>query len=90
MALVEARPHATLFRLTVSFDRFRPAAAGQLELPWSAPDARSRVVRLNAAVDALNGRYGRSLISYGQCSEPDGYVGAKIAYGRIPGLEDFH
>ena len=41
-ALVEARPHATLFRLTVSFDRFRPADAVQLTLPWHAPDDRTR------------------------------------------------
>ena len=53
------------------------------------PDDRSRVVRLTAAVDALNSRYGRTLIGYGQCGEPGGYVGAKIAYGRIPELEDF-
>ena len=89
VALVEARPQATLFRLTVSFDRFRPADAVQLTLPWHAPDDRSRVVRLTAAVDALNSRYGRTLIGYGQCGEPGGYVGAKIAYGRIPELEDF-
>ena len=38
----------------------------------------------------LNSRYGRTLIGYGQCGEPGGYVGAKIAYGRIPELEDFH
>ena len=89
-ALIRARPQATLFRLTVSFDRFRPTDAVQLELPWHAPDGRSRVVRLTAAVDAINSRYGRTLIGYGQCGEPGGDVGAKIAYGRIPELEDFH
>ena len=61
----------------------------QLTLPWHAPDDRARVVRLTAAVDALNRRYGRTLIGYGQCGESGGYVGAKIAYGRIPDLEDF-
>ena len=89
-AFVEARPQTTLFRLTVSFDRFRPTEAVQLELPWRALDSRKRVVRLTAAVDALNGRYGRTLIGYGQCGDPGGYVGAKIAYGRIPALEDFY
>ena len=89
-APVRARPQATLFRLTVSFDRFRPADAVQLELPWHAPDSRKRVVRLTAAVDAINGRYGRTLIGYGQGGDPGGDVGAKIAYGRIPELEDFH
>ena len=88
-ALVEARPQATLVLLTVSFDRFRPTDAVQLELPWHARDGRSRVVRLTAAIDAINSRYGRTLIGYGQCGEPGGYVGAKIAYGRIPELEDF-
>ncbi len=39
-----------------------------------APDSRKRVVRLTAAVNALNGRYGRTLIGYGQCGEPGGYV----------------
>ena len=43
---------------------------------------------LNAAVDVLNGRCGRRLIGYGQCGDPGGYVGAKIAYGRIPAPED--
>ena len=47
------------------------------------------MVRLTAAIDAINSRYGRTLIGYGQCGEPGGYVGAKIAYGRIPELEDF-
>ena len=61
----------------------------QLGLPWRAPDARPRLVRLTAAINALNGRYGRTLIGYGQCGDPGGYVGAKIAYGRIPALEDF-
>ena len=73
----------------MSFDRFRTADTVQLELPWHAPDDRARVVRLTAAIDALNRRYGRTLIGYGQCGEPGGYVGAKIAYGRIPELEDF-
>ena len=61
----------------------------QLELRWRAPDPRSGVVRLTAAVDALNGRYGRTLIGYGRGGDPGGYVGAKIAYGRIPALKDF-
>ena len=74
-ALVRARPQATLFRLTVSFDRFRPAKAVQFELPWHAPDARPRVVRLTAAVDTLNSRYGRTLIGYGQCGELGGVRG---------------
>ena len=54
-----------MFRLTVSFDRFRPTDAVQLELPWRAPDSRQRVVRLKAAVNVLNSRYGRILTTVG-------------------------
>ena len=64
-----------MFRLTVSFDRFKPTDAVQLELPWRAPDSRQRVVRLKAAVNVLNSRYGRILMGYGQCGEPGGDVG---------------
>ena len=45
--------------------------------------------RLAAAVDSINGRYARTLVGYGGCAPPGGYAGAKIAYGRIPQLEDF-
>ena len=62
----------------------------QLELPWRGPDARPRVVRLTVVVDAINSRYRRPVIGYGQCGDRGGYVGAKIAYGSIPALEDFH
>ena len=46
-----------------------------------------------AAVDALNERYGRTVVGLGHCGESSGasagYAGAKIAYGRIPDPEDF-
>ena len=61
----------------------------QLELPFGEPDNRQRMAGLSAAVDAINGRYGRTVVGYGQCGAQDGYVGAKIAYGRIPEWEDF-
>ncbi len=88
-ALARARGRATLFRIAVSFDRFIPSDEGQLELPFENPDEKRRLARLNAAVDSINGRYARTLVGYGGCAPPGGYAGAKIAYGRIPRLEDF-
>ena len=88
-ALARARGRATLFRITVSFDRFIPSDEAQLELPFENPDEKRRLGRLNAAVDSINGRYARTLVGYGGCAPPGGYAGAKIAYGRIPRLEDF-
>ncbi len=88
-ALARARDRATLFRITVSFDRFIPSDEAQLELPFENPDERRRLARLNTAVDSINGRYARTLVGYGGCAPPGGYAGAKIACGRIPRLEDF-
>ena len=88
-ALAGARGRAALFRIAVSFDRFIPSDEAQLELSLGEPDDRGRLARLTAAVDSINGRYARTLVGYGGCAPPGGYAGAKIAYGRIPRLEDF-
>ena len=88
-ALAGARGRAALFRIAVSFDRLAPSDEGQFELPFENPDARRRLARLNDAVDSINARYARTLVGYGGCAPPGGYAGAKIAYGRIPRLEDF-
>ncbi len=66
-----------------------PAAGAQAELPFGEPDAGSVRARVSAAVDSINGRYARTVIGYGGCAPAGGYAGAKIAYGRIPALEDF-
>ena len=87
--LATARSRTTLFRITVSFDRFIPSDDVQLELPLEKPDDRRRLVRLSAAVDSINARYARTVVGYGGCAPPGGYAGAKIAYGRVPQLEDF-
>ena len=44
---------------------------------------------MSAAVDSINRHYRSTVIGFGNCVPPDGYTGAKIAYGRIPELEDF-
>ena len=88
-ALAAARSRAALFRVAVSFDRLVPSDEAQLELPLGEPDEGRRLMRLAAAVDSINGRYARTLVGYGGCAPPGGYAGAKIAYGRIPRLEDF-
>ena len=81
-----ARGRVTLFRLAVSFDRLSPARARQLDLFESGG---RRGAALSLAVDAVNRRYCRTVVDYGNCGSPGGYTGAKIAYGRIPEMEDF-
>ena len=85
--LTAARPQATLFRVAVSFDRLTRVSVVHPTLPFEGHPSRSAA--LSAALDALNGRAGRTVIGYGACGDPGSYVGAKIAYGRIPDLEDF-
>lgn len=54
----------------------------------SEVSARSR--NLNLAVDGLNQRFGQDTIRYGQLPPHHvPYTGAKIAFGRIPDMEDF-
>ena len=84
--LAAARGGATLFRLAVSIDRLSPASARQLEM-FDTRDRRGAALSL--AVDVINRRYCRTVVGYGNCGSPGGYTGAKIAYGRIPELEDF-
>ena len=45
---------------------------------------------MSVLMDALNTHYGRTCLSLGTHIEPSGgYAGGKIAFGRIPDMEDF-
>lgn len=62
-------------------DLFEGEAEGAVRRRWE---------RLSTLVDGLNARYGRSVVHLGPWVEPPGgYAGAKIAFSRIPDLEDF-
>lgn len=51
---------------------------------------RQRWERLTDAMDDLNARNGACVVSLGPRKEPPGgYAGAKIAFGRVPDLNDF-
>ncbi|MFN3313330.1 MAG: Y-family DNA polymerase [Hyphomonas sp.] len=51
---------------------------------------RRRWERITDAMDALNTRNGACVVSLGVRKEPPGgYAGAKIAFGRVPDLNDF-
>ena len=56
----------------------------------SAPDNKAGYENLSDIMDTLNKRYGGTKIYLGPRYEPPGgYAGAKIAFGRVPSLEDF-
>ena len=88
--LAHVRGRAALIRAGVYFDRVAPVGTTQLSFPFADPVRRREVGRaLSAAVDSINRRYRSTVIGFGNCAPPDDYTGAKIAYGRIPDLEDF-
>lgn len=65
----------------VSADLFEQADAQSARLQWE---------RTTDAIDKLNKRYRRTLVSLGPHHEPPGgYAGAKIAFGRVPDADDF-
>ena len=79
--------------MQVWFDRLAAVQGRQGELFARDGPGREKAAALSQAIDALNARYGRTVIGFGPCREASraaaGYAGAKIAYGRIPDLEDF-
>lgn len=86
------RRRETVFRLSVTLFELTPLGEQQMDL-LSTPHeraARTRREAATAAVDALNARYGQTLVHVGTWSPPPGgYAGGKISYTRIPSAEDF-
>ncbi len=75
--------HVTLYELTRAGER-------QLDMLLNDDAARRKAEAVTGAIDALNGRYGRTLVSVGSWTPPPGgYAGGKISYTRIPSAEDF-
>ena len=79
--------------MQVWFDRLAAVDGLQGELFARGGPDREKARALSEAADALNERYGRTVVGLGHCGDASsaaaGYAGAKIAYGRIPEMEDF-
>jgi len=55
-----------------------------------APEQKAGYEKISDIMDNLNRRYGAMVVHLGtRCEPPGGYAGAKIAFGRVPSLEDF-
>jgi DNA polymerase-4 len=71
------------------FDLTR-ASARQLDMLLDDDATRRRWESVTEATDALNRKYGRTLVSVGPwMPPPGGCAGGKISYTRIPSAEDF-
>jgi DNA polymerase-4 len=79
-----------VIRLGVTLLDLTPACERQLDLLLDDDRTRRRWESATRAIDALNRKHGRTLVSLGPWTPPPGgYAGGKISYTRIPRAEDF-
>ena len=79
-----------IFRVGVTLIDITPASARQMDMLLNDDSERKRWEAVTTATDALNSRYGKTIVSVGPWNPPvDGHVGGKIAFTRIPSAEDF-
>lgn len=81
---------ATVARVSVTLLNLSPAQNRQTDiLEIDDAEIRDREA-VTSAIDALNAKYGRTIVSVGPwLPPPGGYAGGKISYTRIPAAEDF-
>lgn len=80
----------TVFRISVTLYSLSRADQRQLDMLLMDDRQRRRAEEASQAIDALNARYGSTVVSHGLWRPPaGGHVGGKISYTRIPSAEDF-
>lgn len=90
MAKEELPRRTTIFRVGVTLMEISPATHRQLDFLLNDDVGRKKWEQISSAIDNLNTRYGRTLVSIGQWQPPSGgNAGGKISYTRIPKAEDF-
>jgi DNA polymerase-4 len=90
----ELRPslprRARIMRIGVTLLELSRSSERQLDILLDDDKQRRRCEDATTAIDALNRKYGRTLVSIGPWTPPPGgYAGGKISYTRIPRAEDF-
>jgi len=79
-----------IVRVGVTLGDLTPSDCRQLDLLLNDDPERQRWEAVTGAMDGLNSRYGKSLVTMGAWKPPaGGNVGGKIAFTRIPKAEDF-
>lgn len=86
-------PSAPLSHVGVGIHRLKPLSGFAPDLFGWVPDrdgdGPARSLRLSRALDHLNARFGKDTVSIGPKAALPAYVGAKIAFNRIPETEEF-
>lgn len=86
----EVPPNAEIVRLGVTLFDLSAPYERQLDMFLNDDPERRRWERITHAVDGLNRKFGKRVVTLGPWTPPPGgYAGGKIAYNRIPSAEDF-
>jgi len=81
---------SVIARMGVTLGELSRTSQRQLDLLTSDEPIRRRMEAVTDSIDALNRRYGRTVVSVGPwTSPPGGHAGGKISYTRIPAAEDY-
>ena len=79
-----------VFQVGVALIDLSPAGSRQIDLFLNDDAGRQKWEAATKAMDQLNRRYGRTIVSQGVWNPPEGgHVGGKISYTRVPEAEDF-
>jgi DNA polymerase-4 len=90
-ALNELESSIRIVRLGVTLGELCLTRERQLDLLIDDEPDRRRYEAITEAMDGINRRYGKTVLSMGLWRPPPGgYAGGKISYTRIPRLEDFY
>ena len=89
-ALASMPRRARIFCVSVTLCELSRADERQLDIFLNDDKTRRKCEAVTNALDKLNSKYGRTLVSIGPwIPPPGGYAGGKISYTRIPRAEDF-
>jgi DNA polymerase IV len=81
---------ARVFCVSVTLVEITRANERQLDMLLNDDKERRKAEAITDAIDKVNTKYGRTLVSIGPwVAPPGGYAGGKISYVRIPRAEDF-
>ncbi len=81
---------ARILKVGVALYQLETANSRQLDLFYNEDKARQKWEKVNSAIDTLNSKYSKTIVSIGPWQPPaGGYAGGKISYVRVPGAEDF-
>ena len=82
--------HYKIVRVGVTLGDLTTAASRQLDMLINDDPERMKWESVTTAMDSLNSRYGKSLVTMGPWKlPPGGNLGGKISFTRIPRAEDF-